>query len=153
MGNEHIGQIQLILQILHQVQNLCLNGHVQSRDRLIADHQQDFLRRADKTDYRVTNARSGVDHQYVEVVADVAEGLDQAGVLQQLGSQNAVESAGTIQTPQDMVQVRVADLRSVRWWALLLAIGGLLAWATVDRHCAVDLCHTPAHRRPATRWA
>ena len=35
-------------------------------------------------------------------------GLDQAGVLQQLGSQNAVESAGTIQTPQDMVQVRVA---------------------------------------------
>ena len=34
-------------------------------------------------------------------------GLDQAGVLQQLGSQNAVESAGTIQTPQDMVQVRV----------------------------------------------
>ncbi|MBS0507024.1 MAG: efflux RND transporter permease subunit [Proteobacteria bacterium] len=34
-------------------------------------------------------------------------GLDQAGVLQQLGSQNAVESAGTIQTPQDVVQVRV----------------------------------------------
>ena len=48
-----------------------------------------------------------------------------------------------------LVQVRAADLRSVRWWALLLAIGGLLAWATVDRHCAVDLCHTPAHRRPA----
>ena len=35
MGNEHIGQIQLILQILHQVQNLCLNGHVQSGNRLI----------------------------------------------------------------------------------------------------------------------
>ncbi len=34
-------------------------------------------------------------------------GLDQAGVLQQLGSQNAVESAGEIQTPQDVVQVRV----------------------------------------------
>ncbi|MBS0495388.1 MAG: efflux RND transporter permease subunit [Proteobacteria bacterium] len=34
-------------------------------------------------------------------------GLDQASVLQQLGSQNAVESAGEIHTPQDVVQVRV----------------------------------------------
>jgi len=48
-----------------------------------------------------------------------------------------------------VVQVRAADLRSMRWWALLLVMGGLLAWATVDRHCAVDLCHTPAHRRAA----
>ncbi len=34
-------------------------------------------------------------------------GLDFNGVLQQLGSQNAVESAGAIQSPQDVVQVRV----------------------------------------------
>jgi multidrug efflux pump subunit AcrB len=34
-------------------------------------------------------------------------GLDIAQVLQQLGQQNAVESAGAVQTPQDVVQVRV----------------------------------------------
>jgi multidrug efflux pump subunit AcrB len=35
-------------------------------------------------------------------------GLDFNAVLGQLGAQNAVESAGTIQAPQDVVQVRVA---------------------------------------------
>jgi len=35
-------------------------------------------------------------------------GLDFNNVLAQLGSQNAIESAGTIQAPQDIVQVRVA---------------------------------------------
>ncbi|MDN8614680.1 efflux RND transporter permease subunit [Variovorax ginsengisoli] len=35
-------------------------------------------------------------------------GLDFNAVLAQIGSQNAVESAGTIQAPQDVVQVRVA---------------------------------------------
>ncbi|MGR4867999.1 efflux RND transporter permease subunit [Variovorax sp. LARHSF232] len=35
-------------------------------------------------------------------------GLDFNAVLAQLGSQNAVESAGNIQSPQDVVQVRVA---------------------------------------------
>ncbi|MDL9998275.1 efflux RND transporter permease subunit [Variovorax sp. J22P240] len=35
-------------------------------------------------------------------------GLDFNAVLTQLGSQNAIESAGTIQSPQDVVQVRVA---------------------------------------------
>ena len=35
-------------------------------------------------------------------------GLDMGQVLQQLGQQNAVESAGTVQTPLDVVQVRVA---------------------------------------------
>ena len=34
-------------------------------------------------------------------------GLDFNAVLQQLGSQNAIESAGTIQSPLDVVQVRV----------------------------------------------
>ena len=34
-------------------------------------------------------------------------GLDFNAVLAQLGSQNAIESAGTIQSPQDVVQVRV----------------------------------------------
>ncbi len=35
-------------------------------------------------------------------------GLDMNAVLAQLGQQNAVESAGTVQSPQDVVQVRVA---------------------------------------------
>ncbi|WP_448251370.1 efflux RND transporter permease subunit [Ottowia oryzae] len=35
-------------------------------------------------------------------------GLDMNAVLAQLGAQNAVESAGTVQTPLDVVQVRVA---------------------------------------------
>ncbi|HXD40997.1 MAG TPA: efflux RND transporter permease subunit, partial [Ramlibacter sp.] len=35
-------------------------------------------------------------------------GLDIGQVLQQMGQQNAVESAGTVQTPLDVVQVRVA---------------------------------------------
>ena len=35
-------------------------------------------------------------------------GLDMSQVLQQLGQQNAVESAGAVQTPLDVVQVRVA---------------------------------------------
>lgn len=35
-------------------------------------------------------------------------GLDMSQVLSQLGQQNAVESAGTVQTPLDVVQVRVA---------------------------------------------
>ncbi|MDH4478519.1 MAG: efflux RND transporter permease subunit [Rhodoferax sp.] len=35
-------------------------------------------------------------------------GLDMSQVLAQLGQQNAVESAGTVQTPLDVVQVRVA---------------------------------------------
>lgn len=35
-------------------------------------------------------------------------GLDMAQVVQQMGQQNAVESAGTVQTPLDVVQVRVA---------------------------------------------
>ncbi|MFT4195857.1 efflux RND transporter permease subunit [Ottowia sp.] len=35
-------------------------------------------------------------------------GLDMNGVLAQLGAQNAVESAGVVQTPLDVVQVRVA---------------------------------------------
>ena len=46
-----------------------------------------------------------------------------------------------------VVQLRRADLRSVRPWALLLALAALLSLATVDRHCAVELCHTPSQPR------
>ena len=39
MRNEHVSQVELILQILHQVQNLCLNGNVKRGNRLIADDE------------------------------------------------------------------------------------------------------------------
>ena len=42
------------------------------------------------------------------------------------------------------VQVRRDDLRSARVWGLVLAGGVSLAAATMDRFCAVNLCHTPA---------
>ena len=39
VGNEDIGQPQLFLKVLQQVQNLCLNRNIQGRDRLVADDQ------------------------------------------------------------------------------------------------------------------
>ena len=36
MGDEHVGQAHLLLQVFHQVQDLCLDGHVQRRYRLVA---------------------------------------------------------------------------------------------------------------------
>jgi apolipoprotein N-acyltransferase len=48
-----------------------------------------------------------------------------------------------------LVQVRAADLRSLRAWALAAGGLALLGLATLDRHCAVELCHTPAARAPA----
>ena len=48
-----------------------------------------------------------------------------------------------------LVQLRAGDLRSLRAWALVAGGLAVLGLATVDRHCAVDLCHTPAARAPA----
>ena len=39
MGNEQVGRAGLLLDILHQVDHLCLNGHVQRRDALICDDE------------------------------------------------------------------------------------------------------------------
>lgn len=44
------------------------------------------------------------------------------------------------------VQVRRSDLRSWRFLSLLFVGGVLLAAATMDRFCAVELCHTPTQR-------
>lgn len=49
-----------------------------------------------------------------------------------------------------LVQVRTSDLRSPRAWALVAGGLALLGLAAVDRHCAVELCHTPAARVPAS---
>ena len=49
-----------------------------------------------------------------------------------------------------LAQVRFADVRSKRAGALVLAGGALLAGAALQRHCAVEMCHTPtAAERPA----
>ena len=45
------------------------------------------------------------------------------------------------------VQVRRSDLRSARFWGVLMAGGVVIAAATMDRFCAVELCHTPAQPR------
>ncbi|MDP2771735.1 MAG: apolipoprotein N-acyltransferase, partial [Giesbergeria sp.] len=42
-----------------------------------------------------------------------------------------------------LVQVRRSDLRNLRAWALALALLALGVAAAVQRHCAVDICHTP----------
>lgn len=47
-----------------------------------------------------------------------------------------------------VVQLRAADLRRARLWVLLLALAALLAGATVQRFCAVNLCHTPVQPQP-----
>ena len=39
MGDEHDGGIDLVFQIPQQIQDLCLNGHVQSRSGLVSDDQ------------------------------------------------------------------------------------------------------------------
>lgn len=44
-----------------------------------------------------------------------------------------------------VVQLRSADLVRWRTWALALVAAGALAAAASGRHCAVNLCHTPAH--------
>jgi len=46
------------------------------------------------------------------------------------------------------VQLRPADLRRGRLWALLLALAAVLAGATAQRFCAVNLCHTPSPPQP-----
>ncbi len=48
-----------------------------------------------------------------------------------------------------LVQARARDLRGLHAWALVAGGAALLGLATVDRHCAVDLCHTPTARPPA----
>lgn len=46
-----------------------------------------------------------------------------------------------------LVQVRMSDLRSLRAWALVLLLGAIGVAAALDRHCAVEACHTPIQGR------
>jgi hypothetical protein len=39
VGNEDVGEAELCLQVLQQVEDLRLHRHVQRRDRLVADDQ------------------------------------------------------------------------------------------------------------------
>ena len=51
VGNEHVRQVEFLLDVLHQVDDLSLNGHVQGADRLIADHK-----------FRIQRNRPGDSH-------------------------------------------------------------------------------------------
>jgi hypothetical protein len=39
MGDEQIGQVELLLELTEQIQDLRLNGHVKRRHRLVGDDQ------------------------------------------------------------------------------------------------------------------
>src|SRR5699024_5862676 len=46
VSNKHIGKSMLILKFLQQIDNLALNGNVQSRNRLVADDKFRFYRQS-----------------------------------------------------------------------------------------------------------
>ena len=60
--NKNVGQISLLLEILHQVKYLCLNRHIQRGNRLIADDQfgieRKRARNADALALALCHARS-----------------------------------------------------------------------------------------------
>ena len=39
VGNKQVSQLILLLQIFQKIDDLCLNGHIQSRHGLVADHE------------------------------------------------------------------------------------------------------------------
>ena len=39
VANEHIGQLEFVLEVHQEIDNLCLDRHVQSGDRLVTDDQ------------------------------------------------------------------------------------------------------------------
>ena len=65
------------------------------RGRLVAHHQQHFLGGTDKADDRLTDTRSSIDDQYIEVVADFAERLDQPGMLGRRQVDHALRTGGS----------------------------------------------------------
>lgn len=85
------------------------NGYSYAEVKTFADDvRQQLLRVPDVAKVELFGVQD--EKLYVEISQKrLAQlGLDFNLVLQQLGQQNAVESAGTIQTPSDVVQVRVA---------------------------------------------
>jgi multidrug efflux pump len=83
-------------------------------------------------------------------------GLDMNQVLAQLGQQNAVEGAGAVQTPLDVVQVRVGGQFNARWSNCAPCRSGAAtgqatscAWATLPTSSAAMWTRRPS--RCATR--
>ena len=74
-------------------------------------------------------------------------GLDLNQVLQQLGQQNAVESAGAIQTPLEVVQVRVAGQFEAVEQLRAMPIRGARAPAAPGRHRRRSSAATSTRRR------
>ena len=56
MGNKDNGQIPLCLQIIDQLQNLSLNGHIQCRGRLVADQNIRICRQRNGNNNSLTHA-------------------------------------------------------------------------------------------------
>ena len=84
-------------------------GYTPAELKLLADEvRQQLLRVQDVAKVEIFGAQD--EKIYIELSQRrlAVLGLDFGQVLAQLGQQNAVESAGTLQTPSDVLQVRVA---------------------------------------------
>ena len=108
VGDEHIGQPHLFLQILQKVQDLRLDGNIQRRDRLITDnelrvHRQgagnaDALAAATVQFVRVTVfqplRQADQFHQFIYALVDCLLALYDAGDFQRFGNQLGDAHAG-----------------------------------------------------------
>ena len=73
MGDEEVGEASLLLELLQKVDDLSLDGHVQSRHGLVADHQLGVDRQsAGDADSLALTARELVGVTLVVVVAEAA---------------------------------------------------------------------------------
>ena len=85
MSNEEISRTELVLELLQQVQNLGLNGHIQSGNRLVADNQLGLKRKCTGNADTLTLAAGklmriavnvlGVQSDNVEKLADTLNAL------------------------------------------------------------------------------
>ena len=105
MGDHDDGHAQLVAQVVHQLQDLCLDRHVQRGGRLVGDQQ-----------LRLTGQRNG-DHnalahtagQLVRVLLQAAVRLVDADQLQQLPSAGPSFLLGLFGVQQDDLDDLVAD--------------------------------------------
>ena len=77
----HVGQHAEAADAVVTIEQLDQRVGVRDRCRLVGDHQQHLLR-AHEADYRVADTGRGVDDQHIDLVAHLAECLDQPCVLQ-----------------------------------------------------------------------
>jgi hypothetical protein len=101
---------------------------VGDRGRLVADHHYHFLGGANEADHRVADTGSGVDQQYVQLVTNVTEGLDQPGVLT-LPEVDHVRCAGGCRNNADAPRALHQDVAQFTFTGQYVGQGGTGAQA------------------------